>query len=123
MTRIALKTLQLPGLDDKVYVVPEVSISDPNNDGNVELLFKLPPVIITFSITYSYDGKGLGTYQAEEGMTWGEWVNSPYNTEGFYLGGNGVQPAGSSYGILGLNSGRIVMSTDVIISGNYSTGY
>lgn len=25
------------------------------------------------------------SYQAEEGMTWGEWVESDYNTEGFYL--------------------------------------
>lgn len=24
-------------------------------------------------------------YQAEEGMTWGEWVNSEYNTDGYYL--------------------------------------
>ena len=28
---------------------------------------------------------GTSTYQAEEGMTWSEWVNSSYNTGGFWL--------------------------------------
>lgn len=25
------------------------------------------------------------SYQAEEGMTWEEWVNSSYNTDGYYI--------------------------------------
>jgi len=25
------------------------------------------------------------TYQAEKGMTWAEWINSPYNTDGYYV--------------------------------------
>ena len=37
--------------------------------------------LISFSI-------GGTTYQAEEGMTWGEWINSEYNTGGFMDGGN-----------------------------------
>ena len=40
------------------------------------------PVMISFTI----DGK---TYQAEEGMTWGEWVeNTSYNTDGYYISNN-----------------------------------
>jgi hypothetical protein len=34
------------------------------------------PELITFTI-------GNGSYQAEEGMTRGEWFNSDYNTNGF----------------------------------------
>ena len=30
------------------------------------------------------------TYQAQEGMTWGQWVNSDYNTDGFYVDGGYV---------------------------------
>ena len=39
--------------------------------------------LISFSI-------GGTTYQAEEGMTWAEWVASDYNTGGFYISGTGV---------------------------------
>ena len=30
------------------------------------------------------------SYQAEEGMTWEEWINSDYNTGGFYISGNSI---------------------------------
>ena len=33
-------------------------------------------------ITFTIDGT---TYQAIDGMTWGEWCNSDYNAEGFYI--------------------------------------
>jgi hypothetical protein len=41
-------------------------------------------------ITFTIEGE---TYQAEEGMTWGEWVESDYNTSGFKM--------------LGLNVGKV----------------
>lgn len=31
------------------------------------------------------DGLGSTDYQAEEGMTWGEWLASEYNTDGYLL--------------------------------------
>lgn len=31
------------------------------------------------------------TYQAEEGMTWFEWVNSNYNTNGYYIVGSNIR--------------------------------
>ena len=37
-----------------------------------------PKQIITFSILSVI-------YQAEEGMTWGDWINSNYNTDGYYI--------------------------------------
>lgn len=30
-------------------------------------------------------------YQAETGMTWKEWIDSTYNTDGFYYDGDGTQ--------------------------------
>ena len=33
-------------------------------------------------ITFTIDGV---EYEAEEGMTWGEWCDSEYNTDGFYM--------------------------------------
>lgn len=49
-------------------------------------------------------------FQAEEGMTWQEWVNSSYNTDEFYVSGNFVFSKASK-------SISSVTPTDVIISG------
>ena len=38
--------------------------------------------VLTNLITFYIDNT---QYQAEEGMTWEEWVNSEYNTDGFYI--------------------------------------
>ena len=40
------------------------------------MLYKLQEKIISFSL----DGD---TYYAEDGMTWGDWVSSKYNTDGY----------------------------------------
>ena len=47
-------------------------------------LSKWTMVEITESELFSFN-IGSNTYQAEEGMTWAEWINSSYNTEGFHL--------------------------------------
>lgn len=41
-------------------------------------------VIINFTIAGT-------SYQAEEGMTWAQWINSSYNTGGYYISGNIVR--------------------------------
>ena len=43
------------------------------------------------------------SYQAEEGMTWAEWVASSYNTGGYYLSGTNIKNK---------SSGLFVCSTD-----------
>lgn len=60
-------------------------------------------------------------YQAEEGMTWGEWINSNYNTAEFYTpdGGSDISPIfakGSSNPIYN-SSAAMVYTKDVIESG------
>ncbi len=43
-------------------------------------------VAVQQTIVFTIDGT---TYYAEEGMTWGEWVESEYNTGGFYVSTDG----------------------------------
>ena len=38
--------------------------------------------LISFTVTSADTGEIFGTYQAEEGMTWEEFVNSNYNSNG-----------------------------------------
>lgn len=66
---------------DKCYVgsdeVQKIYVGD-------ELVYekKSSTTIISFTIDST-------TYQAEEGMTWAEWVDSAYNTDGFSISSNG----------------------------------
>ena len=46
----------------------------------------------TMPISFTIDGT---TYQATEGMTWAEWVDSEYNTDGYMH--NGVVPSATGY--------------------------
>lgn len=43
---------------------------------------------ITFQIVYP-ESYGTKTFYAEEGMTWGLWVDSEYNNDSFYLSDSG----------------------------------
>lgn len=47
-------------------------------------------------ISFTIDGT---TYQAEEGMTWGEWVESDYNTDGYIVDGTYIFNATKSKGV------------------------
>ncbi len=59
----------------------------PTAQSKVESLFdyEAPPQIKLTS--FSYDGM---KYQAEEGMTWGEWVNSEYNSTSLSVKNSGI---------------------------------
>lgn len=37
---------------------------------------------VTKKINFTIDGT---SYEANEGMTWEQWVNSSYNTDGFFI--------------------------------------
>lgn len=64
-----------------------------------------------------YEG-GTVTYEAEDGMTWAEWVASDYNTSGFRADEWDVRDA--NYDVLFTNSEDYVSvnQTDVIIAGH-----
>lgn len=58
------------------------------------------------------------TYQAEEGMTWGEWVESEHNTDGFVVNNDKVWLNDAAI----TNSGNTVSSSDLIVADNaYAT--
>jgi hypothetical protein len=66
-------------------------------------------------ITFTINGT---EYRAEKGMTWGEWVNSEYNTSGYFVNGTFVVTAmGMQVQLNGYN----VVSTDIIISTSYTS--
>lgn len=71
------------------------------------------PVVNLISFTYFSD-----PYQAEEGMTWGEWVASEYNTGGFYISNDLVKPANASRLRITIEHTVFIISpTDVVIDG------
>ena len=71
--------------------------------------------LITFTV-------GGVEYQAEEGMTWEQYVNSVYNTEGFYIEGGGIFQGPSQWDRGQIyNDNRfstLTKSSDTIINGN-----
>lgn len=62
-------------------------------------------------ISFTIEGK---TYQAESGMTWGEWVASDYNTSTYALSGSTVYNGHGSWVQL---NGQSCVDTDFIIAG------
>jgi len=69
--------------------------------------------LITFTIAGT-------TYQAEEGMTWGEWVESEYNTGGYYINVYGhvtLPPTGIGY--IETVIGDAVYGNDIMTSNTY----
>ena len=68
------------------------------------------PIIKTMTIKLA--GGTQGTYSFEEGMTWGEWIASEYNTDGFKIVNNYIC---SSSGI-----GALISPSTVINEGEYS---
>lgn len=56
------------------------------------------------------------SYQAEEGMTWGEWCNSEYNTKGYYIDYDDSISTQTGGIWIGTSEGY-VFSQDIIIGG------
>lgn len=72
----------------------------------------------TFAFTIS--GK---TYYAIEGMTWSQWVNSEYNTDGSTCGGGGVFYKGGNMCVStdGTYNGKVYGSTVIVANKAYKT--
>lgn len=63
-------------------------------------------------ISFTIDG---ASYQAEEGMTWAEWVASSYNTGDFIISDD--SPTDVNYYLIKTSSDGFLQATDAIISG------
>ena len=72
-----------------------------------------PGAVIRWFLEDETDYSLSGEYEAEEGMTWAEFVNSAYNAPGFVLTGNGFVTAGHDTSLNGLGSTNI-QGSDVI---------
>lgn len=70
-------------------------------------------------ISFTIDGE---TFYAEEGMSWGDWVNSQYSQAMFYISSNLVKSYSGDY--IGYSSGRVTESQIIVDSGvyNYTSG-
>ena len=81
---------------------------------------KLNVSLIEF--THNHYSNGITTYQAEEGMTWEEFVNSEYNTNNIFVlwSGGGVSFNNESNGVQD-SSGNFMVKTDIITSQEYYT--
>ncbi len=77
-------------------------------DGDVDTT-----IIASAAITFTIDGD---SYQAEEGMTWEEWVNTAYNTDNYYVGYEFSNEILSSKAYPVKVNGNYVYADDVIIA-------
>lgn len=69
---------------------------------------KVFPALITFTINGT-------SYQAKEGMTWAEWVNSEYNKMTAYVGSSNTIQSQNLPGSILKIKGNIVYSSNTII--------
>lgn len=70
------------------------------------------PVICTMSI------EGI-EYKFIEGMTWAEWIESKYNTDGYVNSENHIKPAGSNYIVAVVNGTVVVPSYTIVANHQY----
>ena len=85
-------------------------IMEGNSVDKCYVYFDVAKIINEFKISNT-------TYYFEEGMTFEEWVNSKYNTDGFYINkNNGISKTNAS-GWICKNSVNIII-TDLIVSGD-----
>lgn len=71
------------------------------------------PELITFTISHITEN----TYQAEEGMTWEEWISSEYNIDGYIINYNRVYTASNStYYVDGVSSSAVIINNHLYVS-------
>lgn len=112
MTDKVLKSLNIE--DGNIYKPLPLVTSDDNGkilkvtDGEWGTGEACPFPLINFSV-------GTDTFQAEEGMTWAEWIASSYNTANFIVLNGHVYR--STY--IGYNHNDLVSTTDIIENGRH----
>lgn len=103
-------------VNSEEYITPNICYI--NTTDTVMINDKI--TLLEFSISYLYDQR-LQTYTGKyvEGMTWGQWCNSKYNTDGFYITNDGDIASDKYYIKKVYNSlaGTYVTSNDIITKG------
>lgn len=78
-----------------------------------------PDLHISFSI-YDSAVRQTFTFYAKKDMTWGEWCDSGFNTNGFFVGSVGyIRTEDGSYCIIDTTNSNVVavVSNDKIVNG------
>lgn len=90
---------------------PAVSYCEQENEVHYAAVGSV--TLITFTVSGT-------SYQAEEGMTWGDWVDSSYNTGGFVLntGHENTIATDNTFGwLVNDSNGLNVYATTTIVAG------
>lgn len=83
----SLYTVILRGLTTSVDIALNFNAVNTDNDfTKCEVTITSPSLPSVSIITFTIYRGNTYTYQAEEGMTWEEWVNSSYNIDGYTIG-------------------------------------
>ncbi len=119
MARKSVDLTTLPGwegLSTGTHNITIVAKADGYRDSEPSAEVSVQKTTTPTLISFTIDGT---SYQAEEGMTWEEWCNSSYNTNGFYYDETRVYINPTDY--VALVDGSAVSPNAVILSGtNYS---
>jgi hypothetical protein len=94
-----------------------INISTPFYDGSCDIIN--PVRIIEFT---AYDGNLGRTYslEAEDGMTWSQWISSEYNSDGFSSQGTSVLYPGHESAVTTSNGGSVTTSSVIIDNHAYN---
>jgi hypothetical protein len=91
---IAEKLLTIAENEHKVYEKGYADgVAKGYADGYADGVASMTPK--TFTVTYAYIGGGVRTFEFDKGMTWQEWCESKYNTEGYWVDVGVYAPAPS----------------------------
>ena len=77
------------------------------------------------TITFTISGSNLSnnTFVADSGMTWGAWVDSNYNTEGFWVSGSNIEIfCGWTAHVYNANENAVLTSDVIVSGGSYYVG-
>ena len=111
------------GLYEKIVVT--ISYTDNSNLADGDFKVEFGDIGLTYSTVDAFELISFmvidETYYAIEDMTWGEWIDSDYNTNDFFLGADNYVHI-NSLNILTNESGDPMIAGDVIIE-NYEYYY
>lgn len=91
------------------YDVKTITLETPQTVSAEFYQWFVANTLITFTISGT-------TYQAENGMTWEEWVDSEYNTGGYIVSNDTIKLNGETTSDRVLLGGGIIRSSDTIIA-------
>lgn len=88
----------------------------PTEAITVNVMIIVNPISV-ISFTVHLSGSNDTVYNAESGMTWTEWCNSSYNTDGYYIDNELIMNSSGGYFLRKQNQYVAEIPTDVVVDG------